>query len=205
MTNDRLGGDARRENVRHLAADRLFHWIMALAVIVLGATSFLPIVGIKFEWVPVHWMAGVLLTLSVLFHLYRVFFVHGLKNMVPTADDIREFGRDIRGSDHRGLSEAKFDALQKGYHAAAATAVIAAIATGLLMLAKIDTTFWRRDPSILSDQTWGFVYVIHGASAMILLFLFFLHVYFAVLPEHRELLISMIRGKGPKFARKDPG
>ena len=148
-------------------------------------------------------MAGIVLVLSVLFHLYRVIFVHGLKNMMPAADDFREIGREIRRESHRGLSDAKFDALQKGYHASVAAAVVAATVTGLLMLAKIDTTFWRRDPSVLSDQAWGFVYVIHGASAMIILFLFLLHVYFSVLPEHRALLISMIAGKGPKFARKD--
>ena len=128
---------------------------MALAVIVLGATSFLPILGLRFEWVPVHWMAGVVLTLAILFHLYRVFFVHGLGNMMPGGDDIRELVRDMRGKGHEGLSEAKFDALQKGYHAAASITVLAAVVTGLLMLAKIDTSFWRRDPAIFSDQTWG--------------------------------------------------
>ena len=69
--------------VRHLLPDRLFHWAMALAVITLGATAFLPILGIRFEWVPLHWMAGVVLTLVVMFHLYRVFFVHGLREMTP--------------------------------------------------------------------------------------------------------------------------
>ena len=176
---------------------------MASTVIVLGATAFLPILGIRFEWVPIHWMAGVVLTLAVLFHLYRVFFVHGVNNMVPGADDFREIGRDLRGKGHAGLSAAKFDALQKGYHAAASGAVLVAVATGILMLAKIDTTFWRRDPSIVSDQVWGLVYVLHGASAMLLLFLFILHVYFAFLPEHRAMLISMLSGHGPEHARKE--
>ena len=176
---------------------------MAFSVIVLGVTAFLPIIGIRFEWVPMHWMAGVVLTLAVLFHLYRVFFVHGLSNMMPGTDDVREIGRDLRGRDQSGLSEAKFDALQKGYHAAASVTVLVAVATGLLMLAKIDTTFWRRDPSILSDQAWGIVYVLHGASAMLLLFLFIIHVYFAFRPEHRAYLISMLQGEGPEHARKD--
>ena len=204
MKEDPRGSPPRDTGVRHRLADRLFHWVMALAVIVLGVTAFLPILGFRFEWLPVHWMAGVVLTLAVLFHLYRVIFVHGLDNMMPRGDDIREILRDVRGKGYEGLSEAKFDALQKGYHAAAAVAVLAAVVSGLLMLAKIDTSFWRRDPSILSDQAWGFIYVIHGGSAMILVFLFILHVYFALLPEHRALLLSMLRGEGPKFARKDP-
>ena len=204
MKTDPRGVDARNTGVRHRLADRLFHWVMALAVIVLGATSFLPILGLRFEWVPLHWMAGVVLTLAVLFHLYRVFFVHGLGNMMPGGDDVREILRDVRGKGHEGLSEAKFDALQKGYHTAASITVLAAVVTGLLMLAKIDTSFWRRDPAIVSDQTWGVIYVVHGGSAMILVFLFILHVYFALLPEHRALLLSMLRGQGPKFARRDP-
>ncbi len=203
MADHEVGGGARRRSVRHRLPDRLFHWVMALAVIVLGVTAFLPILGIRFEWVPMHWMAGVVLTLAVLFHLYRVFFVHGLTNMIPGVDDLREIGRNLRGHGHDGLSDAKFDALQKGYHAAASATVLVAVATGLLMLAKIDTTFWRREPSILSDQGWGVVYMLHGASAMLLLFLFILHVYFSFRPEHRALLVSMLRGHGPEHARKD--
>lgn len=174
---------------------------MALAVIALSVTAFLPIVGIRFDWVPLHWMAGVLLTLAVLFHLYRVFVVHGLREMTPGMDDVREVVRDSRGAGHEGLSEAKYDAFQKGYHAAAALTVLVLVVTGLFMLAKIDTTFWRRDPSIMSDQSWGIVYVLHGAAALILLFLFIVHVYFSLLPEHRAFLMSMLRGRGPEKSR----
>jgi len=187
--------------VRHRLPDRLLHWVMAFAVIVLGATAFLPIVGIKFEWVPLHWMAGVLLTLAVLFHLYRVFVVHGIWEMTPAADDVREVIRDLRGAGHEDLSEAKYDALQKSYHTAASLTVLVLVVTGLLMLAKIDTVFWRRDPAILTDQTWGIVYVLHGAASLILLFLFIVHVYFAFLPEHRAFLVSMLRGRGPQKSR----
>ena len=203
MNRKTRGIGARVPGVRHLLPDRLFHWAMALSVAVLGATAFLPMVGVRFEWVPIHWMAGTVLTLAVIFHLYRVIFIHGLKGMIPGADDVREVARNLGGSRGRPLSEAKYDAFQKGYHAAAALTVLVAVGTGLVMLAKIDTTFWRRNPSILSDQTWGIVYVLHGVAAMILLFLVIVHVYFAFLPEHRALLISMLRGAGPEHARKD--
>ncbi len=188
--------------VRHKLLDRLFHWVMAGTIIILGVTSFLPILGIRFEWVPIHWPAGVLLTLAILFHLYRVFFVHGIKEMIPGSDDVREVVRDMRNAGHHGLTPAKYDAFQKGYHSATALTVLALVGTGLLMLFKIDTIFWKRDPSIMSDQSWGIVYVAHGGTAMLLLFLFMLHLYFSFLPEHRAFLVSMIRGRGPEKARK---
>lgn len=192
----------RLRGVRHHLADRLFHWGMALTVIILAATAFLPVVGIRFDWVPLHWTAGVALLLLVLFHLVRVFSTHGAREMVPRADDVREIGQVMRGGTTHSLSGAKYDAFQKGFHLAAALTVLALLATGLPMLAKIDTRFWRRDPSILSDATWGMIYVMHGAAAMVLLFLVILHVYFAVLPEHRKFLTAMIFGVGPEKARK---
>ena len=203
MSRERRASSALSSGVRHRLPDRLFHWISALFIIVLGATAFLPMLGIRFEWVPVHWMTGIVLVLAVLFHLYRVFFVHRLNGMVPGTDDVREAVRIVGGFRQHTLSSAKYDAFQKGYHAATALTVLVAVGTGLIMLAKIDTTFWQRNPLIMSDQAWGIVYVLHGAAAMILLFLVIIHVYFAIRPEHRAFLISMLRGLGPEFARKD--
>lgn len=196
--SDRAGS----QGVRHRLSDRLFHWGMAIAVIVLGATAFLPIIGIRFEWVPLHWIFGVVLTILVLFHLFRVVFVHGLREMTPGLDDVRELGREVRGTGPEGLSDAKYDAFQKGYHLAAATTVLVLVVSGLIMLARIDTTFWSRNPAILTDLTWGVIYVIHGAAALVLLFLVILHIYFAFLPEHWKFLRAMIAGKGPEKARK---
>ena len=188
--------------VRHALPDRLFHWIMAASVIVLGATAFLPIIGVKFEWVPIHWPAGILLTATVIFHLYRVFAVHSASGMAPSSDDFKEMIRDAAGRDHAGLSAAKYDVWQKGIHTAFSVMILVVLITGLLMLAKIDTVFWNRNPSVMSDQAWGWVYVLHGLSAMVLLFLFILHVYFALLPDHRAFLRSMISGRGPAHSRK---
>lgn len=187
--------------IRHRLPDRLFHWVMAAAVIALGVTAFLPILGIKFEWVPIHWISGVVLTAAVLFHLWRVFAVHGLGGMAPGTDDIREVVRDLAGRDSADLAPAKYDALQKGYHTATAVTILALLATGLPMLAKIDTTFWNRNPAILTDQTWGVVYVVHGAAAMVMLFLFILHLYFSLIPDHRAYLVGMLSGRGPMHAR----
>ena len=188
--------------VRHLLPDRLFHWVMALSVIVLGATAFLPIFGIRFEWVPIHWSTGILLTLAILFHFYRITAIHGFGGMSPRVDDFREVIRDASGRSHSKLSSAKYDAWQKGIHAGFAITILAVLGTGLVMLAKIDTVFWRRNPSLMSDQAWGWIYVVHGVAAMILLFLFLIHVHFAFVPEHRAFLHAMISGKGPANSRK---
>ena len=58
---------------RHKGPDRAFHWLMALSVILLTGTAFLPIVGLRFDWLPIHWIAGIVLTVVVLFHIVRSF------------------------------------------------------------------------------------------------------------------------------------
>jgi formate dehydrogenase subunit gamma len=60
--------------LRHAGIDRLFHWFMAATMIVLLATSLLPIIGVHFAWYSIHWMAGVLLTVIILLHIVRALF-----------------------------------------------------------------------------------------------------------------------------------
>ena len=176
------------ENVRHKLPDRVFHWVMAVLTLVLMGTAFLPIIGIQFNWVPIHWISGVLLIMSVLFHVYRSLFVHRLAEMLPGRKDIQAiFNKDI------GQVE-KYDLGQKTYHWSIAVIILTLLFTGGLMLAKIDTPLWNRDPAILSDWAWGVTYVLHGIASYLLIFLFILHVYFSFLPEHRDLLHSMVYG-----------
>ncbi len=195
-----MRSDDPKIDARHKWPDRAFHWVMAATVIVLTASALLPILGVRFDWVPVHWISGVVLVAAILFHLVRVVAVHGFREMTPGPEDIREAVGDLRGG-AAAPKPAKYDAYQKAYHWTAAIVVLAVTITGVLMLLKIDTPFWRRDPSILSDQNWGIVYVIHGLSSLAILFLVILHVYFSVLPEHRAMLRSMISGRGPRHAR----
>ena len=197
-----MAASQRQTGVRHRLGDRLFHWVMAACIFVLGGTAFLPIIGIGFNWVPIHWWSGIVLVAAIIFHLYRVFAIHGIGRMVPAVDDARETVRVVLNRSSKDLEPAKYDAFQKLYHWTTATVVMATAATGLVMLAKIDTTFWRRDPSILPDWAWGVIYVIHGLGAMLLLFLVILHIYFSFIPSHRAYLSSMVLGKGPELARK---
>jgi hypothetical protein len=53
---------------RHSLAARLFHWILAASMFTLLLTAFLPKVGVRFNWVLYHWIAGSVLTVSVMFH-----------------------------------------------------------------------------------------------------------------------------------------
>ena len=46
---------------RHSLAARLFHWIMAASMFTLLFTAFLPKVGVQFDWVTYHWIAGTVL------------------------------------------------------------------------------------------------------------------------------------------------
>ena len=178
------------EDVRHKLPDRLFHWSMAGLVIILLCTAFLPILGIKFNWVPIHWISGILLTVAVIFHLFRVIFVHDITKMMLNARDIRTaFGQGPAND------VGKYDLNQKLYHWSVSLIMLTLLISGIMMLAKIDTPLWKRDPSILSDWNWGIVYSLHGAASMVLIFFFILHIYFALLPEHRQLLIAMVFGR----------
>src|SRR6185312_479026 len=57
--------------VRHKGPDRLYHWLMAAAVLTLMFTAFAPILGWKFEWDTPHWISGVVLTILVVIHIVR--------------------------------------------------------------------------------------------------------------------------------------
>lgn len=185
-------------DVRHKLPDRIFHWVMAFSVLVLMGTAFLPIIGIRFDWLIWHWAAGLVLTLSVIFHLWRVLKVHRVMDMVIKRDDFEEL-RPPFGSGPKS----KFNLAQKLYHLGSGSMVLALCVSGLLMLAKIDTFMWDRTPSILSEANWGIVYVVHGIASFIILFLTIVHIYFALVPEHKKFLFSIIKGKGPRFARRD--
>ncbi len=47
---------------RHSLTARAFHWIMAASMFTLLFTAFLPKVGVQFDWVTYHWIAGAVLT-----------------------------------------------------------------------------------------------------------------------------------------------
>src|SRR5208283_262085 len=81
---------------RHSLAARLFHWIMAAAMFALLFTAFLPKVGVKFPWVTYHWIAGLVLTASIVFHIFHASFFMDPWAIWPDKDDIEDAGRRLR-------------------------------------------------------------------------------------------------------------
>lgn len=179
------GSSAATDRIeRHKSVDRAYHWLMAVSVLILLATAFLPILGIKFAWVDIHWITGLVLTVIVLVHILRASFWQNFWSMMIDREDLKDpFGKP-----------GKYSLAQKLYHLAIAVLILAAIVSGLLMWRKVDTPFWQRDPYWLSTDSWGVVYAIHGVAAMALVTMVIIHVYFALRPDEWYLTRSMLRG-----------
>ncbi|MGB5345073.1 MAG: cytochrome b/b6 domain-containing protein [Woeseia sp.] len=171
---------------RHAAIDRAFHWIMAVSIFVLLITGILPIIGIEFDWLTIHWIAGLVMTAVVLFHILRSLFWQDIKTMWISASDFKEpFDASIKPG--------KYSFAQKGLHAAVTGLSLLVIGSGLVMFAMIDTPWWDRT-NALSESTLGWVFFIHGLSTLLLVGLISLHVYFGLRPEKLFYLRSMISG-----------
>lgn len=168
--------------LRHAAPDRVFHWATALCVLTLMATGLLPVIGIKFPWVLVHWISGVLLTLLVLFHLFRSLSWGKLCSIWIGLRDLR------------GAKAGKYTLAQRLMHHAMTLMVLLAVGTGLPMMVRIDTPFWERDPYFFAESTWGVIYVLHGFASLLAVTLVMIHVYFGLLPEYRQYLRAMWNG-----------
>jgi cytochrome b subunit of formate dehydrogenase len=183
---------------RHLLIDRVYHWLMAACVLMLMGTAFLPIIGYKFEWLGLHWTTGVGLSALVLIHIVRAVIWQDLWAMMIDAADVRNgwraLTRALGGKGPEPGKPGKYNALQKLYHAAIAVLILSLVVTGLLMLLKIDTPLWRRNPYVLADYEWGYTYVVHGFAAMALITMVMIHIYFALRPDEWRLTRSMFRG-----------
>lgn len=184
--------------VRHTGAARALHWLMSVAMFVLLITAFFPVIGIQFAWVTIHWIAGLGLLFTVLYHIWRSIFKQDLRSMWIGMEELkegaRELGRFFKRSGEPGSKPGKYPLDHKLYHHTIAVVTTLAIATGLLMMYRVDTPFWARNPYLLSDQLWGVVYVVHGLSGVALITLVMVHIYFAIRPEKLWITRSMIKG-----------
>lgn len=196
--------------VRHPLASRIFHWAMAATMFALLVTAFLPILGVQFSWVTAHWSAGLVLTGLVLFHIVHSAFM-GLRTMWITRRDIQDAYNSVRrllGKEAPVPGKpGKYPLENKLFHHATSLFGLGVIGTGLLMMVRVDTPFWVRNPYLLPDATWGVIYVIHGASAVAFVTMIMAHIYFAARPEKRWITWSMIRGwisRAHYLAHHDP-
>ena len=182
---------------RHSLGARLFHWVMAGAMFVLLFTAFLPIVGVQFPWVTWHWIAGLVLTVSILFHVIHATFWLDFWSIWVGPKDIPEFKAEILrefGHDVPGPKPGKYPLGNRLYHTAVTLAGLLVIISGVLMMKRVQTPFFVRDPYIMGDGAWGFTYVLHGAAGVALVGLTIAHVYFAVRPDKWWITKSMILG-----------
>jgi formate dehydrogenase subunit gamma len=178
--------------LRHKGIDRLFHWVTAVAGLTLLATGLLPVLGVKFDWLTIHWIAGIVLIAAVLFHIIRAAIWQSLRSMAIGTKDLWNLAGELGFG--RTAREGKYLVAQRLMHHVMTLVGLAAIATGILMLVKIDTPFWKRQPYWLSEHTWGVIYSFHDLAAMSFVSLIMLHIYFALRPEKFAYTRAMIAG-----------
>ena len=155
---------------RHSLAARLFHWIMAAAMLVLLVTAFLPKVGVQFAWVTYHWIAGIVLTVSILFHIIHATFWQDFWSIWPDSVDMEDAKRRwLRATGKSAPAPrkfAKYPLENKIYHLIIVLAGLAVIITGVFMMKRVRTPFFTRNPYLFSDMTWGLMYVLHGLAGV---------------------------------------
>ena len=94
-------------------------------MLVLVFTAFLPVIGVQFAWVQWHWMAGVLLTASILFHIVHATFFMDFWSIwvgprdIPEAkaEILREMGREDTPGPQARQIPARQPPLSHGGHA----------------------------------------------------------------------------------------
>jgi len=188
--------------LRHALSERVFHGLMAAAMLVLLVTAFFPVLGIQFAWVTIHWVAGVILTALIAYHVIHATFRQDLWAMWIGKADIKAGVAELKhilGSGGEDASKAgKYPIDHILFHHSAAVAGLVAIATGVLMMLRLETPFWTANPYMLADSTWGVVYVLHGLSGVGLIALTITHIYFAIRPDKWWITRSMIYGWIPR-------
>ena len=182
---------------RHNFVARVFHWVMAASMFVLLSTAFLPILGIRFAWVEWHWIAGLVLTGAIMYHIVHATFFLDFWSIWVGPKDIPEFKAEIlreMGHDVPGPKPGKYPLGNRLYHLAILVVGLTAVISGLVMMYRIRTPLLTRNPYIFSDTTWGMTYLLHGMAGVALVGLVIAHVYFAVRPEKWWMTKSMIFG-----------
>jgi cytochrome b subunit of formate dehydrogenase len=183
---------------RHSLTARLFHWIMAAAMFVLLFTGFLPKVGVQFDWVTYHWIAGTVLAVSILFHIMHSTFYMDFWSIWPDRTDLEDawkrWQRFLGKSAALPRKFAKYPLENKLYHGVVMLTGLTVIATGICMMFRVRTIFFPRNPYLFGDMTWGMMYVLHGLAGVGFITLVIVHVYFAIRPEKLPITASMIVG-----------
>ncbi len=182
---------------RHSLAARIFHWVMAASMFTLLFTAFLPEAGVHFNWVLYHWIAGVVFTISIVFHIVHSFMMDPW-SIWPDKTDLRDMMRRLTRFWGKPAPPperfSKYPLENKLYHLSVLLAGLAVIGTGVFMLKRIETPLFTRNPYIFGDMTWGLMYLLHGLAGVGLVALIMMHVYMGLRPEKMPITKSMIFG-----------
>ena len=193
-----IGACVPEKVVRHSLPARIFHWVMAAAMLTLLFSAFLPKVGERFAWVSIHWTAGVILVLAIVFHIVHAVFFMDFWSIWPDKTDLENGWRGIRRAfGNAGPAPGKPGKYPLGnelYHLAVVAAGLCMAITGVLMMSRVRTPFFARNPYLFDDMTWGVVYVFHGFAGVGLIALVTIHVYFALRPEKLPVTKAMVLG-----------
>jgi cytochrome b subunit of formate dehydrogenase len=182
---------------RHSFMARMFHWVMAAAMFTLLLTAFLPIAGVRFAWVEWHWIAGLVLTGSIIYHIIHATFFMDFWSIWIGPKDIPEFKAEMAaelGNSEVAPKTGKYPLGNRLYHLALVVVGLSVAITGMLMMSRVRQPIFERNPYIMGDTTWGFTYVLHGACGVALVGLVIAHVYFALRPEKFWITKSMVFG-----------
>ena len=196
--------------VRHTGAARIFHWAMAASMLVLLATGFLPIVGLEFAWLSIHWISGIILIVCILYHVVHASFFLDFWSIWLLPRDFKEavqrtqrqLGQSVDVGKH-----GKYPIDHKLYHLAVSVFGLIVSATGVLMMMRIDNPLLARNETFFTDPDWGIVYTLHGLSSVLFVFLTITHIYFAMRPDKLWITKAMIVGwvsKENYLAHHDP-
>ena len=152
--------------------------------------------GWQFNWVDLHWQAGVLLILTVVYHVIHAIGWQDFWSMfqLGVSEGIATLKHILSPEAPAPPKAGKYPFDHRMYHHVIVVVSLAAIITGVLMMVRIDTPLWTRNPYLFSDTTWGVMYVVHGLSGVSLILLIASHIYFALRPEKRWITWSMVRG-----------
>ena len=201
-------GSQEKHVARHSLTTRLNHWLIAASVIALILSSFLPILGIKFAWVTIHWVTGLAFTASIVFHTVYALLYQDWRTMCIRAAEFKDVIASMAGRlEMLKVPPGKYWLMQKVYHHVITLFGIIVIITGILMMYRIDSSFWDRDPYFLSAEIWGIVYVLHGFASLCFVPMLMMHIYFAIRPEKLFYTRSMIKGwitKDEYLSHHDP-
>jgi len=170
--------------IRHKLIDRILHWFFAATILILLITGLLPVYGFNASLIVIHWVTGLTLTILLLLHICRSVFWKKLGEIWFSRKDLN-LNQGRLG---------KYSLAQKLMHQGVAVLTLAAVVTGLMMMVRLDTPLWERDPYWLNAETWGVVFFIHGLAALSFVSIIMLHIYFSLRPESRMYLRSIFKG-----------